>query len=74
MREEILVSRLKFMAAIPRNRSFRTGARVRYALNFIKSGGSAFDHEKTANLRAGGYNIKWDQERTIVNDFPALCR
>jgi hypothetical protein len=74
MREEILVSRLKFMAAIARNRPVRTCGRVCYALNFIKNGGSAFDHEKTANPRAGGYNIKWDQERTIVNDFLALCR
>ena len=62
------------MAAVARNRPFRTGARTGYALDFIKIRGSAFDHEKTANLRAGGYNIKWDQERTIVNDFPALCR
>jgi hypothetical protein len=74
MREEILVSRLKCMAAVVRNGLFRTGARISYAVNFIKIIDSAFYYEKTANLRDRGYNIKWDQERTIVNDFPALCR
>lgn len=49
--------------------------RIKPCTIFYKSGDYLLEiYEKTGNPGAGRYRIKWDQVRTIVNDFPALCR